>query len=290
MTALLIALLALVLLDIAVIAGWTPDSRDGRDWWWQEWPPRHLRSRVRRIAGVERLVPLLVRPATATEYVTIGALTADVFARERLAGAAYVETLRDAPTSAALQTEDRTLDRDSSSSPTLSICGRRTRRPTRRTREYDAVGELTVAAYRGDGFLSGDIDYVGSLRDAASRAKHADLLGGGSGRSYPQAHPAGTVTFCRPGSRYAELSVDGEAEFRMLAVDSRYRGRGVGEALVRACADRAATPAADAWCAARGPTCTPRTGSTSGSASSALPSWTGSQSPDFHLLGYALEL
>ncbi|HJY24394.1 MAG TPA: hypothetical protein VJ649_01820 [Actinomycetes bacterium] len=52
MTAILIALLALVLLDIAVIAGWTPDSRDGRDWWWREWPPRHLRSRVRRESRV----------------------------------------------------------------------------------------------------------------------------------------------------------------------------------------------------------------------------------------------
>ena len=52
MTAILIALLALVLLDIAVMAGWTPDSRDGRDWWWQEWPPRHLRSRVRRESRV----------------------------------------------------------------------------------------------------------------------------------------------------------------------------------------------------------------------------------------------
>jgi hypothetical protein len=52
MTAFLIALLALVLLDVAVIAGWTPDSRDGRDWWWREWPPRHLRSRVRRESGV----------------------------------------------------------------------------------------------------------------------------------------------------------------------------------------------------------------------------------------------
>jgi ribosomal protein S18 acetylase RimI-like enzyme len=105
-------------------------------------------------------------------------------------------------------------------------------------REYDAVGQLTVAAYRGDGFLSGDIDYVGSLRDAASRAKHADLLVALPDEA-THAHPAGTVTFCRPGSRYAELSVDGEAEFRMLAVDSQYRGRGVGETLVRACADRA---------------------------------------------------
>ena len=39
MTALILALLALVLLHVAVIAGWTPDSRDGRDWWCRrEWP------------------------------------------------------------------------------------------------------------------------------------------------------------------------------------------------------------------------------------------------------------
>lgn len=45
---------------------------------------------------------MLVRPATATEHDSIGALTADVFERERLAGPAYVEILRDAPTRAAL--------------------------------------------------------------------------------------------------------------------------------------------------------------------------------------------
>jgi ribosomal protein S18 acetylase RimI-like enzyme len=99
---------------------------------------------------------------------------------------------------------------------------------------------LTVAAYRSDGFLSGDIDYVDQLRDAASRAAHADLLVAvPDGARTTSQGPAGTVTFCRPGSRYAELSVTGEAEFRMLAVDSRFRGRGVGEALVRACRDRA---------------------------------------------------
>ena len=144
-------------------------------------------------------------------------------------------------------------------------------------REYDAVGELTVAAYRGDGFLSGDIDYVGSLRDAASRAKHADLLVALRQILTRSTEPAGTVTFCQPGSRYAELSVDGEAEFRMLAVDSRYRGRGVGEALVRACADRARDDGCRRLVCCSRPTCTPRTGSTSGSASSALPSWTGSR-------------
>lgn len=108
-------------------------------------------------------------------------------------------------------------------------------------REYAAIGDLTVSAYRGDGFLSGDIDhYVHELRDAASRAEDADLFVAVSVNSSPvSTKPAGTVTYCQPGSRYAELSVNGEAEFRMLAVGSRYRGRGVGEALVRACSERA---------------------------------------------------
>jgi hypothetical protein len=45
MTAFLIALIALVLLDVAAIVGWTADSRDGRDWWRREWPSAHSRSR-----------------------------------------------------------------------------------------------------------------------------------------------------------------------------------------------------------------------------------------------------
>jgi ribosomal protein S18 acetylase RimI-like enzyme len=47
------------------------------------------------------------------------------------------------------------------------------------------------------------------------------------------------VTYCLPGSPYAELCHEGQAEFRMLAVDPAVRGRGVGERLVRACLDRA---------------------------------------------------
>lgn len=50
---------------------------------------------------------------------------------------------------------------------------------------------------------------------------------------------AGTVTFAAYGSRYAEPAGPDEGEFRMLAVRVGGHGRGVGEALVRACAERA---------------------------------------------------
>lgn len=47
------------------------------------------------------------------------------------------------------------------------------------------------------------------------------------------------MTFVPAGGPMAEVSRDGEAEIRMLAVAKDARGRGVGTALVRACVDRA---------------------------------------------------
>jgi ribosomal protein S18 acetylase RimI-like enzyme len=45
--------------------------------------------------------------------------------------------------------------------------------------------------------------------------------------------------FIASDSPYAEITDEGEAEFRMLVVDPAARGRGLGEALVRACIERA---------------------------------------------------
>jgi len=101
--------------------------------------------------------------------------------------------------------------------------------------EYDAIGALTLHAYSLDGLLDDDSEYARDLRDAARRATHADLL-----VAVDENHAVvGTVTFCLPGSPYAELSRDGQAEFRMLAVDVTARSQGIGEKLVRACLDRA---------------------------------------------------
>jgi predicted N-acetyltransferase YhbS len=105
-----------------------------------------------------------------------------------------------------------------------------------RPSEYAETGALTLAAYTLDNLLDDDSDYAHELRDAASRAEYADLLVAVD----EDGHVVGTVTFCLPGSPYAELCREGQAEFRMLAVDPQVRGQGVGERLVRACLDRAA--------------------------------------------------
>jgi GNAT superfamily N-acetyltransferase len=106
-----------------------------------------------------------------------------------------------------------------------------------RAAELDAVGELTVRAYVADGYFEQGVgpDYATELADARSRHEHAELLVAVDAED----RLLGTVTFARPGTRYTEISRDGELEFRMLAVDPAARRRGVGVALVRAVLDRA---------------------------------------------------
>ncbi|MFC4000563.1 GNAT family N-acetyltransferase [Prauserella oleivorans] len=103
--------------------------------------------------------------------------------------------------------------------------------------EFAALGALTLAAYEADGLLlhAAGESYAAELRDAAQRAEQAELLAAvdASGTLL------GTVTVAPPGTPYAEISRDGEVEFRMLAVAPEARGRGVGEALTRAVLDRA---------------------------------------------------
>lgn len=99
-----------------------------------------------------------------------------------------------------------------------------------RPEEFDRVGDITTGAYLHDGFISPDSPYLSTLRDAAARARDAQLLVG-----VVDGTVIGTVTYCRSDSPWAELAGPGEAEFRMLAVDPRARGRGYGETLVREC-------------------------------------------------------
>ncbi|MFF5250512.1 GNAT family N-acetyltransferase [Streptomyces leeuwenhoekii] len=102
--------------------------------------------------------------------------------------------------------------------------------------DYAPLGEITANAYLEDGLLDfGEADtYLGELRDVARRAAAAEVLAAVEGERV-----VGGVTFVPSGGPMADIARPGEAEIRMLAVAHAARGRGVGEALVRACADRA---------------------------------------------------
>ncbi|MFG2621016.1 GNAT family N-acetyltransferase [Streptomyces sp. NPDC048507] len=101
--------------------------------------------------------------------------------------------------------------------------------------EYEELGEITARAYVGDGLLASDAAfYAGVLRDVARRAADGEVL-----VAVAEDTLLGGVTFAPPGSPLADIAGPAEAEFRMLAVDREARGRGAGEALVRACLARA---------------------------------------------------
>jgi ribosomal protein S18 acetylase RimI-like enzyme len=105
-----------------------------------------------------------------------------------------------------------------------------------RAEELTAVGELTVSAYRADGFTEAQTPYALKLADASARQAEAELLVAVD----EEDHLLGTVTIVHPGTPWSEISVAGQLEFRMLAVAPSARGRGVGEALTRHVLDRAA--------------------------------------------------
>ncbi|MER7835666.1 GNAT family N-acetyltransferase [Streptomyces sp. NPDC096040] len=102
--------------------------------------------------------------------------------------------------------------------------------------EYGPLGELTAQAYLQDGLLDfGESDsYLTELKDVANRAAAATVLVAVNGNAL-----LGGVTFVSGPGPMADLAAPGEAEIRMLAVDRAARGNGAGEALVRACIDRA---------------------------------------------------
>ncbi|MEU5088241.1 GNAT family N-acetyltransferase [Streptomyces sp. NPDC021356] len=102
--------------------------------------------------------------------------------------------------------------------------------------EYGTLGEITAQAYLQDGLLDfGESDpYLSELRDVAKRAAAAEVLVAVADEAV-----LGGVAFVPSGGAMADIAGPGEAEIRMLAVARAARGRGAGEALVRACLDRA---------------------------------------------------
>jgi len=111
--------------------------------------------------------------------------------------------------------------------------------------EYEALGRLTVEAYSGlPGMPKVDEqpDYYGMLLDVGARARKPDLavlaaVDGASGALL------GSVDFIQDmrsyGSGGSARDVPDAAGIRLLAVDPRFRGAGVGKALTLDCIERA---------------------------------------------------
>ena len=100
--------------------------------------------------------------------------------------------------------------------------------------EAAALGDLTVAAYAAaPGFVAGAA-YFADLADVARRSALAQVLVAVDGDAV-----VGGVTYIpRPGP-FADFDDPDGAGVRMLAVAPDAQGRGVGTALIRACAARA---------------------------------------------------
>ena len=101
--------------------------------------------------------------------------------------------------------------------------------------EYEEIGTLTAAAYEGYPEAGEDPDYMAQLRDVAARAAVRPVLVAVD----DEGRVMGSVVYVGGPGPFAETQGENEASFRMLAVADWARGRGAGEALTRACIDRA---------------------------------------------------
>jgi GNAT superfamily N-acetyltransferase len=110
-----------------------------------------------------------------------------------------------------------------------------------RPEEYERLGALTVAEYTEVDARTVEADgdhehYAVELADVATRAGDADVLVAVD----DDGKVLGGVTYVPgPESSSAEFDAPDTAGIRMLAVGSAAQGKGVGDALVRACISRA---------------------------------------------------
>ena len=95
--------------------------------------------------------------------------------------------------------------------------------------DFDDIRRLTRDAYLSAGFIEPDNPYVKELENVEDRAANAlvwvaELDG--------KVAASTAITFA--GQPYTDIAVEGELEFRMLAVDPAVQRGGVGRALVAA--------------------------------------------------------
>ena len=107
--------------------------------------------------------------------------------------------------------------------------------------EWEAVVSLLHAVYADEG-------YVPCEHAARSYTRERLTAGGLVLVARDSTSVLGVVVLTYPGGTLSGIARQDEVEFRMLAVAPSGRGRGVGERLVRACLDRAAS---EPFCADR---------------------------------------
>jgi ribosomal protein S18 acetylase RimI-like enzyme len=108
-------------------------------------------------------------------------------------------------------------------------------RPLTMDDDVDAFGVMVLRSYEALPGHPHAPGYDEEILDVARRVTTDVVLG-----AFWEGQPVGCVTYVNdPSSPHAELLGDDEASFRMLAVDTGAQGRGVGDALVAACLDRA---------------------------------------------------
>jgi len=100
--------------------------------------------------------------------------------------------------------------------------------------EFGQIGELRVASYQADGFLSSASSYADTLRVLGMDGTGEILAAVDDG------HILGTVTLVTWPNGGEVLRNPGEGEVRALAVAATARGRGIGRLLLAAVMRRAA--------------------------------------------------
>lgn len=103
--------------------------------------------------------------------------------------------------------------------------------------DFDDVRRITRGAYLEAGYFADDSHpYMAVLSDIEHRAQHAEVW-----VAERDGAVVGSVALTFAGQRYTDIAVEGELEFRMLAVDPAVQRGGVGRAMVERIIEHART-------------------------------------------------
>lgn len=106
-----------------------------------------------------------------------------------------------------------------------------------RAGDYEDVRRITRGAYLEAGYFADESHpYVAVLADIEHRARHAEVW-----VAERDGVVVGSVALTFAGQRYTDIAIEGELEFRMLAVDPAVQRGGVGRAMVERIIEHART-------------------------------------------------